>query len=157
MQVSEIMSGPVVTCSPETSLAQAARLMAGGNCGILPVVDSDGRVRGILTDRDITLGVAVSNRSPRAISVHEVMTRKVAVARTDDSLEAALAQLSRAHVRRVPVLNAAGDLKGMLSLDDIVLRGTEAGAISADAIVRTMRALYERRPAPIEPSDTAAA
>jgi CBS domain-containing protein len=157
MKVSEIMSHPVLTCTPDTWLFQAACLMASGNCGILPVVDSDGHVEGIITDRDICLGVAGSNRSPRAIRVHELMSRNVFAARADDDLPAALAKLSRAHVRRMPVLDASGHLTGLLSLDDIVLRGTEAGAVAADAIVRTMRALYERRPAPIGARDTAAA
>src|SRR5262245_18910790 len=110
MKVSEIMSSPVLTCTPDTWLSQAARLMASGNRGILPVVDSDGRVQGIITDRDVCLGIAISNRSPRAIRVHEVMSRTVFALRADDDLPTSLGKLSQARVRRMPVLDASGQL-----------------------------------------------
>ncbi len=154
MKVSEIMSCPVPTCTPDTWLSQAARLMAAGNCGILPVVDSHGRVKGIITDRDVCLGIARSNRSPRAIRVHEVMSRTVAAVRAADDLSTALGKLSQARVRRMPVLDAADRLTGLLSFDDIVLRGAEAGAV---AIIRAMRALSRRRTTSVDAKDTVAA
>jgi CBS domain-containing protein len=152
MKVAEIMSAPVLTCMPETSLAQAARLMQSADCGILPVVDSDGRVVGIITDRDICLAIAASNRSPRAMDVHEVMARYPVVAREDDELSAVLTAMCHGRVRRLPVLDGTGRLVGLLSLDDIVIRGIEGGAVSAGEIVKTLRVLYERRPAVVEPS-----
>jgi CBS domain-containing protein len=142
MKVAEIMSVPVVTSTPETSLAQAARLMQSADVGILPVVDSDGGVVGIITDRDICLAIAASNRSPRAIAVHEVMAKYPVVAREDDELSAALSAMRHGRVRRLPVLDRAARLTGMLSLDDIV---------SADEIVNALRDMYERRPALVEP------
>jgi CBS domain-containing protein len=149
MKVREVMSVPVLTCMPETSLAQAARLMQSADCGILPVVDSDGRVVGVITDRDICLAIAASNRSPRAIAVHEAMAKEPFVAREDDGLSAALNAMSRRRVRRLPVLDAAGRLTGIVSLDDIVIRGLEGGSVSAGEIVDTLRELYERRPVPV--------
>ena len=150
MKVSAIMSEPVLTCSPETWLAQAARLMRNADYGILPIIDSDGYVVGIITDRDICLAIAASNRSPRAIAVHEVMTQKVVTARADDDVQVALAAMKRARVRRLPVLDAAKHLKGMLSFEDVVVRGAEADGISADDVVTTLRTLYERRPMPVD-------
>jgi CBS domain-containing protein len=147
MKVREIMSVPVPTCMPETSLVQAARLMQSADCGTLPVVDSDGRVVGIITDRDICLAIAASNRSPRAIAVHEAMAKRPVVAREDDPLSAALNTMRHRRVRRLPVLDSAGRLNGILSLEDIVIRGIEGGSISAREIVDTLRELYERRPA----------
>ena len=156
MKVAEIMSVPVLTCMPETSLAQAARLMQSADCGILPVVDSDGRVVGIITDRDICLAIAASNRSPRALAVHEIMAKYPVVAREDDELSAALSAMRHGRVRRLPVLDGAAHLTGMLSLDDIVVRGIEIGAVSAGEIVNTLRDLYERRPALVEPGPVSA-
>jgi len=156
MKVSEIMSKPVVTCTPETWLAQAARLMRSADCGILPVIDSDGRVGGVITDRDICLAIATSNRSPRAIAVHEVMARSPVTAREDDDASAALTAMSHGRVRRLPVLDGTGRLTGMVSLDDIVIRGIEMGAVSPGEIVATLRVVYERRPAVVEPIPVAA-
>lgn len=65
MKMSEIISKPVRTCTPETWLAQAARLMRSADCEILPVVDSDGRVVGVITDRLVIFAW----RSARAIAV----------------------------------------------------------------------------------------
>src|SRR5919108_1695268 len=115
-EVAEVMSVPVITCMPETWLAQAARVIQREDCGMLPVVDSDGRVVGIITDRDISLAIAASNRSPRAIAVHEVMTKSPVVAREDDDLSAALSAMGRRRVRRLPVFGSAGRPTGMLSL-----------------------------------------
>jgi CBS domain-containing protein len=147
MKIAEIMSAPVVTCTPETWLARAAHLMQNADCGILPVIDSDRRVVGIITDRDICLAIAASHRSPRAIAVHEVMTKRPVTVRQDDELTLALAAMTQGRVRRLPVLDASGHLIGLLSLDDIVIRGLEMGAVGTGEIVHALRALYERRPA----------
>jgi CBS domain-containing protein len=146
MKIAEIMSAPVVTCTPETSLAQAARLMQSADCGILPVIDSDRRVVGIITDRDICLAIGASNRSPRAIAAHEVMTKHPVVVREDDPPALALAAMTHGRVRRLPVLDTNGHVSGLLSLDDIVIRGLESGAVGAAEIVDSLRTLYERRP-----------
>jgi CBS domain-containing protein len=155
MKVAEIMTTPVLTCTPETLLAQAARFMLNADCGILPVVDSDRRVVGVITDRDICLAIARNNRSPRAIAVHEVMAKSPIVAREDDPVSAALAAMTHGRVRRLPVLDRTGRLTGLLSLDDIVIRGVESGAIGAREVVNTLRVLYERRPAVVEPAEPA--
>jgi predicted transcriptional regulator len=121
--------------------------MQSADCGILPVIDSDRRVVGIITDRDICLAIAASNRSPRAIAAHEVMTKYPVTVREDDELTLALAAMTHGRVRRLPVLDTSGHLCGVLSLDDIVIRGLEIGAVGAGEVVNTLRALYERRPA----------
>lgn len=155
MRVRDIMSEPVQSCTPETGIAQAARVMRAADCGILPVVDSDHRVMGVLTDRDICLAVGASNRSPRAIAAHEVMSPHAVVAMTDDDISTALLAMKTFRVRRVPVLDAKGHLAGLLSLEDIVLRGLQKGDVGLEALVDTLRALYERVPAPLELDGTA--
>lgn len=154
MKVRDIMSEPAQTSTPETWIAQAARVMRSADCGILPVVDSDGHIEGVITDRDICLAIAASNRSPRAIAVHEVMTHKAIVAHVDDDVTTALAEMKRAHIRRLPVLDANARVVGLLSLEDIVLRGLQTGAVGTPAIIDTLRALYERLPAPVDLNGT---
>lgn len=146
MKVHEIMSEPVVTCTLETTLSAAARLMRDADYGTLPVIDPQGRVAGIITDRDVCLAVAGSARNPSHIAAHEVMTRKLVTAQTTDTIHTALATMKGARVRRLPVLDGFGRLKGILSIEDVVVRGLETGGVGTDEIVMALRAMYERRP-----------
>lgn len=73
MKVRDIMTEPVLTCTPQTSLAVAARLMREADYGTLPVVDSRGRLVGIITDRDMCLALANTNRNAINIAVREAM------------------------------------------------------------------------------------
>jgi len=154
MKVREIMTEPLLTCAPETSLAVAATLMAEANYGTLPVIDAHGRLVGIITDRDICLAVARTNRNALNVAVHEVMTQKVFSALVDDDVHAALAMMKDARVRRLPVRDQSGRLTGMLSVEDLVVRGLERGGIDTDEMVATLRAVYTRVPAAIESSVT---
>lgn len=150
MKVNEIMSDPVVTCWPETTLAAAAQSMRAADYGTLPVIDAKGRLVGIITDRDICLAFANTGRNAHYVAVYEVMTPRVVTVLEDDSVHDALATMKKAHVRRLPVLDKHGHLKGLLSIEDIVVRGLESGGIGTDEIVLTLRTMYERRPAVVE-------
>jgi CBS domain-containing protein len=118
--------------------------MAGSKCGILPVVDTRGKLAGVITDRDICLAMSRTNRNAISISVREVMTRKVSSVQLGDDVRRALALMRTARVRRVPVLDPAGHLEGVLSIDDVIDRGAH-GDIRADEIVETLRDVYVRR------------
>lgn len=146
MKVHDIMSEPVVTCRLDTPLSTAARLMREADYGTLPVINAEGRVVGIITDRDACLALAGSARNPSHIAVHEVMSRKLVTVQTTDSIHTALATMKGARVRRLPVLDAFGHLKGILSIEDVVVRGLESGGIGTDEIVMALRTMYERRP-----------
>lgn len=152
MTIQEIMSAPVKTCSPETSIAQAARLMRDAGYGVVPVTDSDGRIMGIITDRDICLAIANSNRSPRAIAVREVMTTRITFVRPADDPRIALSTMKHARVRRAPVVDASQRIVGLVSVDDFAVRGIEEGAIDAADLVDALHALSERRLARREPA-----
>jgi CBS domain-containing protein len=152
MNVSEIMTEPLLTCGPETSLAVAARLMGEANYGTLPVIDAHGQLVGIITDRDICLAVARTNRNALNVAVHEVRTRTVRSAVVDDDVHTALATMKDARVRRLPVRDGGGCLKGMLSIEDLVVRGLERDGINPEEIVAALRAMYIRVPAVIEAS-----
>ena len=72
MKVRDVMTSDVRTCRPETNLADAVRHMWDGDCGALPVVNDEGRVTGMITDRDICIAVATRGRSADRIAVREV-------------------------------------------------------------------------------------
>jgi CBS domain-containing protein len=147
MKVRDIMTEPPLTCRPDTSLAVAARLMREADYGTLPVIDTHGRLVGIISDRDICLAVARSTRNALNIAVHEVMTRKLFSALVDDDVHTALATMKGARVRRLPVRDQDGRLQGMLSIEDVVMRGLESGGITADEIIAALRTMYLRVPA----------
>jgi len=150
MTIQNIMSAPVVTCTPDMTLRAAARLMREADYGTLPVIDAEGRLAGIITDRDICLAIAASARNAAHIAVHEVMTRKLVTSTTTDSIHSALAAMKGARVRRLPVVDQFGHLAGILSIEDVVLRGLEASAVGTDEIVMALRTMYERRPIAVE-------
>jgi CBS domain-containing protein len=154
MKVRDIMTEPPLTCTPETSLAVAARLMQEADYGTLPVIDSHGQLAGIVTDRDICLALARTYRNALHVAVHEVMTRKVFSALLDDDVRSALATMKGARVRRLPVRDEFGRLKGMLSVEDIVVRGLEGNGIPADEIIAALRAMYTRVPVTVESRQT---
>ena len=151
MKVREIMTEPVLTCTAGTSLAIAARLMRDADYGTLPVVDSRRRLVGIITDRDICLSIAASQRSATNISVHETMTTQVLTAAPDDDVRVALSTMQSARVRRLPVCDGDGHLEGILSIEDIVMRGLEDGAITSGEIIAALRAMCVRVPVAVEP------
>jgi len=155
MKVRDIMTEPPLTCTPETSVAVAARLMRESDYGTLPVIDSRGQLVGIVTDRDICLALVGTNRNALHISVHEVMTRKLFSALLDDDIHSALATMKTARVRRLPVRDDVGRLKGMLSIEDVVMRGLEGDGIAADEIIAALRAMYARVPVAVESGPTA--
>lgn len=147
LKVREAMTAPALTCVPQTSLAVAASLMRDADYGTLPVVDARGHLVGIITDRDICLAAAASKRSALNITVHEVMTHKVHVARLDDDVHSALSTMKGGRVRRLPVVDEAGHLEGILSIEDLVMRGLEGGGISLEELAAALRAMYVRTPA----------
>ncbi|MBI3047655.1 MAG: CBS domain-containing protein [Acidobacteria bacterium] len=146
------MTEPVLTCTPQTSLAVAARLMREADYGTLPVVDTAGRLVGILTDRDVCLALAGTRRNAVNIAVREAMTATVFSALVDDDVRSALAVMKRHRVRRLPVLDTSGNLKGMLSIEDLVVRGLTGDGIGAEEIVDALRAMYVRVPVVAEPT-----
>lgn len=118
MLVSDLMNRNVVTVSPEESVALASRLLSRHNVGSLPVCGSDGKLRGIITDRDIVLRCVAGDADPKNTSVKSIMSRSVVTASPMDGVGRASELMSSAQVRRLPVVEN-GQLIGMLTLADM--------------------------------------
>jgi CBS domain-containing protein len=140
------MTEPVLTCTPQTSLAVAARLMREADYGTLPVIDATGRLVGIITDRDVCLSLAGTGRNAKNVAVREVMTSNVISALLDDDVRRALGMMKNHRVRRLPVRDGVGSLRGMLSIEDLVVRGLTGDGVDANEIVDALRAMYVRLP-----------
>jgi len=147
MKVREIMTEPAVTCTPQTSLAVAARLMRDADYGTLAVVDAHGRLAGIVTDRDVCVALAGTNRNAVNVAVHEAMTPRVFAAGPDDDAHGALATMRTRRVRRLPVCDGEKRPIGMLSIEDVVVRGIETGGIGVPELIDALSSMYIRVPA----------
>jgi CBS domain-containing protein len=140
MRVHEIMTAPPQTCPRGMHLAEASRRMRAAGCGSLIVLGPDGRLAGIITDRDVALAVADAPDAGR-LTLDQVMSRPVHTCRSDDHLGVALDRMAAFHVRRLPVVDVSGDVKGLISIDDIVLWGLRSPGVSTQAVVAALRAL----------------
>lgn len=151
MKVANLMTKPPAYCNPQTNLAAAAEILWKHNCGILPIVDSKEKVVGLVTDRDMCVALGTQNRLPSEVTVSEVASGKVVACKPDDNLRGALATMAQARVRRLPVIDVAGKLQGILSMDDVVLH-TETGTLKKDSelsfedIVGTLQSVYAPQP-----------
>ena len=139
MKVKQIMTAPPQTCPGGMHLADASRRMRDTGYGSLVVLGPGGRVAGMLTDRDLALALA-SIRDAAQLTVDHVMSRPVLSCRPDDDLNDALERMARGHVRRLPVLEGR-DIKGLLSIDDIVLWGLESSGVSMRRLISAWRAI----------------
>ena len=144
MKVRDLMTTDVRSCRPETNLAEAVREMWEGDCGALPVVTDEGRVTGVITDRDICIALATRDRPADRIAVGEVTAGRAYTCLPEDEAAAALNAMKVHKVRRLPVVDAEGHLRGMLSLNDVVTRG----AASATDVMGTLAGICER-PRPV--------
>src|SRR5690348_9377516 len=86
MRIRTLMTTPVETCGPASSLGEAAQAMRTSGCGCLPVVDAHERLVGMITDRDVCRVVAL-RRDPWDVPVSEVMARDVVSCRVGDDLD----------------------------------------------------------------------
>lgn len=123
MRISDICTRNVVHISAAASVREAATTMRSRHVGALVVVDQPNGERipiGILTDRDIVLSVVAAGVDAERLSVGDAMSQPVATCSEHDDVFGAIETMRRYGVRRLPLLNAAGGLSGMLAADDIV-------------------------------------
>lgn len=150
MKVKDFMTSPVQCCGPDTNLAAAAGMMWDSDCGILPVCSREGKVIGLITDRDICMAVATKHRLASDILVWETISGKVQACSPDDEIRSALATMAKTRVRRLPVVDQEEMLAGMLSLNDLVLQaeadaGRKGSGLSYDEVMRAMKAICGHR------------
>ena len=143
MKLRDIMSSTVVRIHPEETVAVAARMLEHNNIGALPVCGRDGRLCGMVTDRDLVIRCLAAGKSPETTKVREVMTGKVYVGRPDMDVALAAGLMGREQVRRLPVMEN-GKLCGMVSLCDLA-RKEESSIEAGDAFAEISSQLSSRR------------
>jgi len=143
MKVKELMTADVKTCTPETDLATVATMMWNGDCGIIPVVDDQRHVVGVITDRDICIATATRSLDPARIRVNEAMMRDVTTCSEDTDARAALQSLREHRVRRLPVVNRQDRLVGMLSINDLARQADfrQGAGVPGEEFLETLRVI----------------
>jgi CBS domain-containing protein len=140
------MTQPVHSCRVDQTLQAAAQMMWEHDCGIVPVVDQDGHIAGVITDRDICMAALFQHHLLSEIAVAKVMADEVATCRQTDQLIDAEHLMSLRQVHRLPVVDEEGTPIGMLSLSDVARRVRQAsGAKSNGAadLAETLAAICE--------------
>ncbi|HVP31140.1 MAG TPA: CBS domain-containing protein [Myxococcota bacterium] len=152
MFVEHLMTKDVWACTPTDSLREAARIMWERDCGCVPVVEGggSGRLVGIVTDRDACMCEYLQHRPLEELHVADAMTHDVRVCHPSDPVQDAESTMREAHVRRLPVVDDAGQLLGLLSLADIAREAAhESGGkridLSLDEVAQTLGAVVEER------------
>ena len=121
MKVRDLMTKPAIHISPNESVEVAARTLTQYNIGALPVCGADGKLCGVLTDRDVVIRCVASGKQPSQTAVREVMTGKVLSVQPDMEVGVAAHLMGRQQIRRLPVVEN-GKLCGMVSLGDLSKR-----------------------------------
>jgi CBS domain-containing protein len=122
--VKEIMVTDVVTITADSTLLDAARAMRDANVGMLPVMDA-GRLRGVVTDRDLVVRGMAEGLEPGTIPVRECLTEQVTAASPDWGAERAMRAMAEGKLGRLPVVDHRGRVVGVVTLGSLVLRGRD--------------------------------
>jgi CBS domain-containing protein len=162
MKVKDVMMGTPASCTVETNLGAAVAILWDRNCGILPVLNAQEKVVGVVTDRDMCIALGTRNRLAGEISVGQVTSGKVFACKPDDDIRAALTTMAQAKVRRLPVINDGGKLEGILSMDDVVAHSEaripgKTSELSHDDVLDTLKKLYRPDLPQVMPQKIAAA
>lgn len=148
MRVQDIMARSPKSCAPATNLAEAAEMMWLNDCGSLPVTGEGNKVIGMITDRDICIALGTRNGAASQWTVGEVTNGKVYVCAPGDDIGATLETMRKQQLRRLPVVNKAGVLQGILCLNEIVLHAQKRNGLSYEDVIDTLKAISEHRMAP---------
>jgi CBS domain-containing protein len=144
MRIREIMSQPVVTCPNSATLNEAARLMWEFDCGVIPVLGDDGRIEGVVTDRDICMSAYTQGRPLSQIPVTVAMAKRVVAGQVNDSVESIERLMQENQVRRIPVLDGESRPVGIVSLNDLARLAGRARKHAVDhEVVATLAAVCQ--------------
>jgi CBS domain-containing protein len=145
MKISELMTRTVQVCCATDTLDRAAQLMWDHDIGVLPVVDEEGQVIGMITDRDACMAAYTRGGALCEIPVAVAMSKHVVTCGPDDS-DAEVAELmAKNKIRRVPVVDDQHRPIGMLSLNDLARTMAHGRDVPATAVAGTLAAISEHR------------
>lgn len=141
MNVEELMTKPAVTIRSHEPLSVAAQKMWDHDCGALPVVGDDGRLVGILTDRDVCMSAWSKGQTLDSIRAEDAMAKQVFAVKPDQDVSRAERMMAEHQIRRVPVVDAGEKPVGIISMNDLAREAARAGSRIRDGIARVANTL----------------
>jgi CBS domain-containing protein len=145
MKVHELMTNDPRACGPNDPVSRAAQIMWEADCGFVPVVNEEGRVVSIITDRDICMAAYTRGLALSDIRVGTAASRRLLTVSPDEEIATAEQLMREFKIRRLPVVDGAGKLVGVLSMNDLVRRthnNTHRWSDpSAEGVVKTLAAI----------------
>lgn len=147
MKAADLLPKTTYTCSPDSTLEDAARLMWEHDIGSLPVLDAERRPVAMITDRDVCMAALTQGVALRDSKVSSAMSKHVVSCGPDTPIADVERLMAQAQVRRIPVVDDAGTLTGIVTLGDIA--HTDSGRLrktmSLPGVARTLSAITDRR------------
>lgn len=144
MKVKELMTREVGFCTHLDKLAQAALMMREKDCGIVPIVDQNLKVIGIITDRDVCLAVAAHGQKAAGVLTQDFIGGKVISCAENDKITDILKKMRKNQIKRLPVTSQDGKLIGIISLADIV-QNTDGKSVRRE-ILKAIKSISRPRP-----------
>jgi CBS domain-containing protein len=123
-QVKDVMTQNPTSCNPSATVVDAAKVMASEDVGSVPLV-KDGRLAGVVTDRDIVVRVLAEGRDPNSTTVGEIASSDLETVSPDDDLNTALRKMASSKVRRLPVVDG-DELVGIVAQADVARQGNDS-------------------------------
>jgi CBS domain-containing protein len=146
MLVKQLMTENVSSCRQDDNLAKIVEIMWNERCGALPILNGSGRVVGIITDRDICIALGTRNIKASEVLARDVSPPGYFSCDPDYDARVALRTMASEEVGRLLVVDEAGQLVGIISIDDIIFRaGGGRSGLSDREIIDTLRAMWEER------------
>ena len=148
MNVEQVMTREVKTCSPDDSLSRAAQIMWETDCGAVPVVDAEGKPVAMITDRDICMAAYTRGLALSEMTVSSACSKRLVTVGLADMLATAEQLMRQFQIRRLPVVNGGarveGRVVGILSMNDLARRALardRRGEVGAEGVVKTLAAI----------------
>ena len=151
MKVQDLMSTPAYTCGHTSHIDEAARLMRDNDVGSIPVTDASGRLKGVITDRDVSMAAYSKAKRLAEIPVRSVMSTPVHSCDAQDDVATAVNRMRDAKTRRLPVTDGNQRVVGVFSLDDAARGVARSGGDSAAVTTAVAQALATRSKLPATP------
>ena len=121
---SEVMTKNPICCLPDSTAAEAAKLMKSENIGSIPVIENEQshKLVGIVTDRDLSLKIVAEGLDAKSTKLTTVMTHKVVTCHADDDLQKALDAMAEHQLRRIPIVDNVNKIVGIIAQADVATR-----------------------------------
>jgi CBS domain-containing protein len=146
MNIKEVMSKEPRTVRMVDRLDTAARVLWDQDCGIVPVVDGNQAIVGVVTDRDLCMASYTQGKALAEIPVTAAMGRVVRTCKPDDPIAAALATMQQHQIHRLPVVDARGVVVGVVAMNDLIrLSQARPAVVDGAAVLKTLAAIGASR------------